>query len=112
VAKLLRRRGDGDIPIWVTEIGWASGGPPSPFRAGAGGQAVRVGRAFRALAERRRELRVRGIVYFNWRDARPYPGGSDFFGLHTGLLRIDGRPKPALAAFREAAGAVSHSDVP
>jgi hypothetical protein len=34
-----------------------------------------------------------------------YEGGQDFFGLHTGLLDIDGDPKPALAAYRAAARA-------
>ena len=49
---------------------------------------------------------MRGIVYFNWRDATPYAGGKDFWGLHTGLLRIDGSPKPALAAYSAATEAL------
>jgi hypothetical protein len=94
---------DDDAPIWVTEIGWASGGPPSPFTVGERGQAERIRALLEGLAARRQGLGVRGVVYYNWKDARPYPGGKDFFGLHTGLLTIDGRPKPALAAFRHAA---------
>ena len=43
---------------------------------------------------------MRGVVYFNWRDSPPYPGGQDFFGLHTGLLSRDGQPKPAFGAYR------------
>jgi hypothetical protein len=92
-----------DAPIWVTEIGWASGGPRSPFTVGERGQAARIGALLAGLAARRQELGVRGVVYYDWKDARPYPGGKDFFGLHTGLLTIDGRPKPALAAFSRAA---------
>jgi hypothetical protein len=90
-------------PIWVTELGWASDGPASPFTVGERGQASRIGRALGELASRRRELGIQGVVYFDWQDAPPYAGGRDFFGLHTGLLRQDGSSKPALHAFSDAA---------
>jgi hypothetical protein len=93
---------DPDAPIWVTELGWASGGPRSPFTVGERGQAARIGAVLGQLVDQRRELGVRGVVYFNWRDAPPYPGGHDFFGLHTGLLRRNGSPKPAFHSFRAA----------
>jgi hypothetical protein len=90
-----------DAPIWVTELGWASGGPPSPFTLGKFGQTLRIRRALRALVRRRLALGIRGVVYYNWRDARPYPPYyHDFWGLHTGLHDLRGRPKPALGAFR------------
>lgn len=100
---LLRRRGF-DTPIWVTEIGWANGGPPSPFTVGGAGQANRIREVLPALAARRGTLGLRGIVYFSWQDAAGvYQGGRDFFGLHTGLHYADGRPKPAYGAFVDAA---------
>jgi hypothetical protein len=92
--------------LWVTELGWASGGPPSAFTVGERRQARLVGRTLRALVRRRRALGLHGVVYYDWRDARPYPGGRDFFGLHAGLVRGDGSAKPALAAYgRVAIGA-------
>ena len=93
---------DPGAPIWLTELGWASGGPRSPFTVGERGQAARIGSVLSDLVDERRELGVRGVVYFNWRDAPPYPGGQDFFGLHTGLLRRNGSPKPAYHSFRVA----------
>jgi hypothetical protein len=92
-----------DAPIWVTEIGWASGGPRSPFTVGERRQARLVERMINALGRARSRLGVRGIVYFNWRDSRPFRGGREFFGLHTGLLRRDGSAKPALSAYARAA---------
>ena len=42
-------------------------------------------------------------MYYSWRDGAPYPPlFKDFWGLHTGLLRKNGSPKPALAAFKAA----------
>ena len=89
-----------EAPIWITEIGWASGGPASPFTVNPAQQAARVRAALSSFSRRRHELGLHGVIYFNWRDAPVYPGGQDFFGLHTGLLDIAGRPKPALGAYR------------
>ncbi|MDX6639500.1 MAG: polysaccharide biosynthesis protein PslG [Solirubrobacteraceae bacterium] len=100
--------GHGDHrPIWVTELGWASGGPPSAFTAGLAGQAQRTYSALVELAQRRSRLRLRGVVYSTWIDGGVYPGGTDFWGLHTGLLSIAGRPKPAYYAFQRAADRVA-----
>jgi hypothetical protein len=100
---LLRRHGDGRKPVWITEVGWASGGPRSPFTFDPLSQAQLIGRTIGALAAARTRLGIAGFVYFGWKDGHPYPGRSDFWGLHTGLLGNDGTPKPSLAAFRDAA---------
>jgi hypothetical protein len=102
---LMDRHGDRS-PIWVTEVGWASAGPPSDFTVGARGQAQRVQTTMLALAADRRRLGLRGIVYFGLRDSALYPGGHDFWGLHTGLVTLQGRAKPAFAAYRNAAARV------
>lgn len=89
-------------PLWITEIGWASGGPPTKGRrVGVKGQERLVRSVFRTLARDRAKWRLRGIVYFAWRDALPYPGGKDFWGLHTGLVDLSGQPKPAAVALRQ-----------
>jgi hypothetical protein len=89
--------------IWITEVGWASDGPASPFTVGERGQAERVRQALGWFSRSREKLGLLGVVYYSWRDAPVYEGGQDFFGLHTGLLDIEGRPKPALKAYRAAA---------
>lgn len=108
--RLLDASGRRDAELWVTEIGWASSGPRSPFTIGPRRQARLVDEAIRGLAEERERLRVRGFVYFGWGDAVPYGGGKDFWGLHTGLRRLDGSPKPAFRAFRDAVRSVRAGD--
>jgi hypothetical protein len=55
----------------------------------------------------RRKLRLRGVVYYSWRDAHPYPPlYKDMWGLHTGLLDVNGNPKPAFGAFCQAVAAL------
>jgi hypothetical protein len=94
----------GDAPeLWLTEFGWATGGPPSDFRVSEAEQAAYLRELVGQLVRSRRRLGLRGVVYFNWRDSLPYLGGREFFGLHTGLLRRNGAPKPALSAYQAAA---------
>jgi polysaccharide biosynthesis protein PslG len=100
--RLLNRAGDRTVPIWVTEVGWASGGPPSFFTVGKRRQAQLIGQTVRTLSHRRRHLGVQGLVIYNLRDSRPLPGDHDFWGFHAGLFDLKGRPKPAVRALRSA----------
>jgi polysaccharide biosynthesis protein PslG len=103
--RLMNRLGDADAAIRVTEFGWADRGPERKrgrYTAGRRGQARHVYESIRRLWAARRRLRLKGLVYYAWRDQRVYAGGKDFWGLHTGLNRIDGRPKLALRYFRRA----------
>jgi hypothetical protein len=103
---IMNRFGDSDASLWVTELGWSDVGPGSPFRVGKGGQAKRIRQAIAALKGARASLKLRGFFYFAWKDGKPYAGGKDFWGLHTGLLRKNGSSKPAFAAFKKAVAAL------
>ena len=99
--RIMDRNRDRRGALWVTEFGWASGGPRSRFRVTRQEQARRLSWTLRSLYGSRAKLRLRGAVYYNWRDGRPYPPlFQDFFGLHTGLIDVDRRPKPAYWALR------------
>lgn len=101
--RLLTALGRSETDLWVTEFGWATQGPRSPFTVGTQRQGDNIQAVIEELGRRAPELRLRGAIYYNWRDAKePYLGGRDFWGLHTGLLRRDGTSKPALATFRQA----------
>jgi Glycosyl hydrolase catalytic core len=98
---ILNHGGGRSAHIWVTEFGWSDKGPKSGFRAGVAGQARQIRQTIPAFVRARGSLKLRGFVYYAWRDGRPYaPLFRDFWGLHTGLLRVNGQPKPALAAFK------------
>jgi polysaccharide biosynthesis protein PslG len=101
--RLMNRRGDRHARIWVTELGWGDRGPRHRFVVGSRGQARRITTSFAYVRRAWRRLRLRGVVYYSWRDSPPYPPSyKDMWGLHTGLLRLDGSPKPAYRAFRRA----------
>jgi hypothetical protein len=104
--RLMDRNGDRDGHIWITEIGWASGGPPSSFRVGSRGQATRIERLLRGLGAARQSLGLSGVIYFKWRDTHLTRAIHNFWGHHTGLLTARGKRKPAYFAFRKAARAL------
>jgi hypothetical protein len=100
IRKWMNRNGDRRGKIWITEIGWGDRGPKHRFIVGARGQATRIANSLALIRRSQRALRLRGFVYFSWRDGAPYaPNFNDMWGLHTGLLDINGQPKPAYAAF-------------
>ncbi|MDX6677472.1 MAG: polysaccharide biosynthesis protein PslG [Solirubrobacteraceae bacterium] len=96
----LDRLGDPQRFMRATEFGWATGGPPVTITASEPAQAALLRDTLAALQQARGVLRLRGYVVFRWKDVGLNPGQADVWALHTGLLREDGTPKPALAAFR------------
>lgn len=94
----MNRNGDG-AGIWVTEIGWGTTATRAPFDPGPAWQRALIGQTIPLLAQKARSLRLRGVVYYAWRDLPVYAGGRDFWGLHTGLVNKDGSPKPVLSLF-------------
>jgi hypothetical protein len=104
--RFLVRGGDSGVPIWVTEVGWASGGPKSVFTVSKGKQASLIASMVRTMARDRQSIGMRGVVVHTLRDQRPGPNDHDYWGFHAGLFDLKGKAKPALAALRRAAARV------
>jgi hypothetical protein len=92
--------------IYLTEYGWATAGPKSDHTVSEAKQARLVKRTLMAASRNRSKLKIASTDYYTWHDLPPpedYGGGRDYWGLHTGLIRINDTPKPALSAVRAAA---------
>jgi polysaccharide biosynthesis protein PslG len=104
IRALMRKFGDRRAGIWVTEVGWGTGGPKNRFNIGATRQAREIAKLLRGLYRARHKYRVHGVVYYGWRDKPPYPPAfKDMWGLHTGLFTLKGTPKPGYRAFARVA---------
>ena len=104
IRKVVNRYGGRKTALRVSEFGWADRGPEHPrgrFTVGKK-QGPYTYQAIRSLWKARKHLKLRGIVYYDWRDQPVYAGGKNFWGLHTGLLTLNGKPKPALTWFKKA----------
>jgi hypothetical protein len=104
----LRKAGDGDRPLWLTEVTWSSGKRPGhkprPFETTEPDQAARLGEALPLLIRERERLGVQRIFWENWisRHAN-FDNPFDYSGLR--VLNDDGtvREKPAYDVFRRIA---------
>ena len=103
--EVMDKYGDRRKPIWITELGWTTGGSywaQSLYRATLPQQAVRVGRMARLLVANRRKLALRRVDWFTWRDLDG--SGKLFWAAYAGLFTADGQPKPAWSAFTQVTG--------
>jgi polysaccharide biosynthesis protein PslG len=103
-ADVVRRNGD-DAKLWMTEVGWGTGGKPGGLTVSTKVQADYIAQTLRDLREQKQALNLRGVVVFQWRDPKPYAGRREIWPFYAGLIDDEGEPKPALAAFAKAAAA-------
>jgi polysaccharide biosynthesis protein PslG len=97
--EVMRRFGDADKPIWITEVGWASSGTPPGLVVGLSGQADYLRQIFEQAAAERDRLGIAGVVWYSLNDT---PG--PLWVGHCGLFGLDGSPKPAWEALAQVAG--------
>ena len=71
IRKQMNAHRDRGGQIWITEIGWGDRGPKHRFIVGEKGQADRIAKSFALIRKQRTKLRLRGVVYFSWRDGAP-----------------------------------------
>ena len=95
---------DRDAELWITEIGWASGGPPNPLNRGLAGQADRLRRGVQVLHRKRRKLNVEALIWYSWRDNTADDVQLCEWCPESGLLKEDRSPKPAFDAFTDFTG--------
>lgn len=89
--------GDGARQIWVTEIGWTTGGNHHPIS-----EADAASRLRDAVSWMRAQSWIGRIAYFDHRDdPAADPNNSGDF---KGVFRADWSPKPILPVFQELAG--------
>jgi polysaccharide biosynthesis protein PslG len=94
--------GDRDARIWITEVGWASGGEPSGLTVSPAQQADYLTRTFELAAQQRERLGIDGVIWYSLNDA---PGSV--WPAHCGLFSLDGGPKPSWDAFVALTGGTS-----
>ena len=99
--KVFKQAGFGDRPLWLTEIGWASGGQHAQLSKSPAEQAKLLRKAYGAYEERRAAWRIAGVTWFAWQDTDDRNACA--FCSHAGLVTLDRQPKPALAAYRRVA---------
>lgn len=90
--------------LWITEMGWASGGPPNPLNRGKAGQADRLKQAFKYFKKKRRKLKLQTVDWYSWRDNSNSGVGLCEWCPYSGLFTESLAPKPSWDAFTRFTG--------
>jgi hypothetical protein len=92
--QIMARFKDRRAGLWITEIGWATGGNPTPLTVSPQRQSAYLRQTYKLMAANRGRYKIAGVIWYSWRDL---PGGIWF--NHTGLFTQAFNPKPAWDAF-------------
>jgi hypothetical protein len=103
--KAMKRHGDGHTPLWISEIGWGSAHGGGDLNRGLHGQARMLKRSFRLIKRHRRAWRIKGVIWYIWRDPGSASDCGSTFCESAGLFRYGGSSKPAWRAFKHFTGA-------
>ena len=102
--RVVAARGDGSEGIWITELGWASGGRRNPLNRGPDGQAERLRAAFEWFTAQREALGFRLVAWYAWRDTEPDDVRCSWCA-YSGLFESGSlTPKPAWDEFLRFSG--------
>jgi hypothetical protein len=100
---VMRKRRDGSLPIWLTELSWpaAKGKVPRPagFEVSDKGQATKLRRALKLLAAARKRQRIQRVFWYTWISTEAGPSAFDWSGLRR-MRDGSAVAAPALAVFR------------
>jgi hypothetical protein len=99
---VMDRSGDDEGGIWISEVGWASGGEPSGLTVGPTRQADYLAQTFELASEDRDRLGLRGVIWYSLNDT---PG--PLWPGHCGLFTLDGTAKPSWETFVGLTGGTS-----
>ncbi len=92
-------------PLWVTELGWGTGGPPHAFAVTREVQAAYLRATYDQMVACRSRWGLEKAIWFALKDVTSAQlGEADYWGMNTGLYDAAGAPKPSLDAFREFTG--------
>lgn len=98
--RLLGKLGDRRRPLWLTEVGYATGGRKGQRLVKTEpGQARHLRRTFQMIRENHKRFGIGAVHWFRWRDREAYAEGSLEWPNYAGLYRKNGTPKPSCNAF-------------
>lgn len=102
IRKTVKQAGDPGVGTWITELGWASGGPTNGLVKSPKAQARLLKKSFRYLIAKRKTWRIHGITWYSWSDVAPQEADCEWCP-QSGLRSKSGAEKPAGRAYRRLA---------
>ena len=110
--RTLKKAGAGDVPLWITELGWGTGGETGghPLVVDEAGQATKLFLSLTDLAANAQRLNLDGVLWYSFLDIlAPSSGGT--WDQHAGLFTQSGAKKPGWDAFARVTGGTAGGDL-
>jgi len=108
VRSIMNRAGDRGGKIWLTELGWGTGGNTKSFAYASRtkGQPTKLSGTFNLALKNRRKLGIGMLIWFSLQDRDPTESERRFghWQPYTGLFDKAGNRKPAWTAFKKFTG--------
>jgi hypothetical protein len=100
--RVMKRHGDRQASLWVTELGWGSKrpSPNEPINKGLQGQRQYLKFVLPLLRKYHKRWRISHVYWYRWRDPPPGTPGCTFCSS-SGLFRHSEKPKPSWRAFKQ-----------
>jgi hypothetical protein len=96
---------DAARPLWVTEMSWATGGPPFPFTVTPATQNAYLIQSWDQMLACAPRWNLQHVLWFSLQDVSSSAFGQpDGWYFYDGLLNPDGSPKQAYASFLQFVG--------
>jgi polysaccharide biosynthesis protein PslG len=97
----MAKHGEGQTPLWLTEVGWGSAPPDRlGLNKGLSGQERMLSGSFELILDHRESWHVERLFWFDWRDPPKGTPQACSFCSSAGLLERNGEPKPAWSAYK------------
>ncbi len=97
----MKRAGDRNADLWISEIGWASDRLHNQLGVGPQGQAKMLTKMFKMFREKRSKWNIAGVSWYAWQDTDS-PGFCDFC-RRSGLVDVNNQRKPSYDAYAKLA---------
>ncbi|MGD0196595.1 MAG: hypothetical protein ABSC56_01630 [Solirubrobacteraceae bacterium] len=103
--RVMLANNDAAQPMWVTEMGWASAGPVSPFTVTPDTQATYLTQSWDQMLACAPRWNLAHVLWFSLQDiSASVFGTADYWGYNSGLIDTDGNAKPAYWDFLQFIG--------
>ena len=101
--KYVNRIGGRSDKLWISEVGWCDKGykPGHRFCVGTKRQTAYTSQALSLIKKKRSAWKLRGFVWFSWRDGKPYVKNTGLLGQPHGSAHDPRQEEAGLQRIRE-----------
>lgn len=105
IRKIMNDAGDKNKPLYITEVGWATGGPPGGLVVSPEEQAANLKESMIWFKANKDRLNIPSVNWYFWQDVTgAIMGTKKNWDSYAGLFDVNGAAKPSWYAWLSVTG--------